>query len=228
MLDIPVMHDDQHGTAIVVLAGLINALKVVKKSPQTIKVVVIGAGAAGNATAKLLNLYGIKNILVCDRKGVLSSLRKDLDPHKLALAELTNPMNVSGDLHDALTGSDVVIGVSGPGLLKRQDIALMNERAIVFAMANPVLEIMPDEAIAGGAAVVATGRSDFPNQINNALTFPGVFRGALDNRVRHITDDMKLKAAVAIAKLVAKPTAKNIMPSIFDPRLVRVVAKSIK
>ena len=228
MLDIPVMHDDQHGTAIVVLAGLINALKVVKKSPQTIKVVVIGAGAAGNATAKLLNLYGIKNILVCDRKGILSATRKDLDPHKLALAELTNPMNVSGDLHDALTGSDVVIGVSGPGLLKRQDIALMNERAIVFAMANPVPEIMPDEAIAGGAAVVATGRSDFPNQINNALTFPGVFRGALDNRVRHITDDMKLNAAVAIAKLVAKPTAKNIMPSIFDPRLVRVVAKSIK
>jgi len=228
MLDVPVMHDDQHGTAIVVLAGLMNALKVVHKSPRTANIVIIGAGAAGNATAKLLHLYGVKNILVCDRKGILSPARRDLDPHKRALANLTNPRNFSGDLQKALVRSDVVIGVSGPGILDRHDIALMNKRAIVFAMANPIPEIMPDEAIAGGAAVVATGRSDFPNQINNALVFPGVFRGALDNRVNHITDAMKLKAAYAIAKLVAKPTANHIMPSIFDPQLVRAVAKSIR
>lgn len=228
MLDIPVMHDDQHGTAIVVLAGLINALKVVHRSARAAKVVIVGAGAAGSATAKLLHLYGMNNILICDRTGIVAPGRRNLDPYKRALAKLVNPHNVSGNLQKALAGSDVVIGVSGPAILKRQDIALMNKRAIVFAMANPVPEIIPDEARAGGAAVVATGRSDFPNQINNALVFPGVFRGALDHRVRYITDAMKLKAAVAIAKLVAKPTADRIIPSIFDPRLVSAIAKEIR
>lgn len=228
ILNIPVMHDDQHGTAIVVLAGLINALKVVRKSPGKVKIVIIGAGAAGNAVAKILKRYGIGNVIVLDRKGILAPGRRDLDPHKRALAKLTNPRDFSGGLKEALLGADAIIGLSGPGIIKRQDVTLMNKRPIVFAMANPIPEIMPAEAIAAGAAVVATGRSDFPNQINNALAFPGVFRGALDNRVRRITDTMKLKAAVAIAKMIKKPTAGRIMPSIFNRRLVQVVAKSIR
>lgn len=227
ILDIPVMHDDQHGTAIVVLAGLINALKVAKKNRDA-NVVIVGAGAAGNAVARLLKLYGMKHVLVLDSKGILAPGRKDLDPHKRALARLTNSKNFFGNLDEALLGADVVIGVSGPGIIKREHIKSMAKRAIVFALANPTPEIIPKEALAGGAYVVATGRSDFSNQINNALAFPGVFRGALDHGVKKITDKMKLKAAVAIAGMIKRPSPKNIVPSIFDKRLVRAVAKSIR
>jgi malate dehydrogenase (oxaloacetate-decarboxylating) len=226
-LSIPVMHDDQHGTAIVVLAGLINAFRVVRKTIGKAKIVIVGAGAAGTAVARLLHGYGARNILSVDSKGVLSPGRSDLNRHKHALAELTNSKNFMGNLASAIVGADAVIGVSGPGILRREDIARMNRHPIVFALANPVPEIMPAEAIAGGAAIIATGRSDFQNQINNSLVFPGVFRGALDNRVRRITDGMKLNAALAIAKMVHKPTAQHIVPSIFDPHLVRAVAKSI-
>jgi len=227
-LDIPVMHDDQHGTAIVVLAGLTNALKVTKKKLASARIVISGAGAAGTAIAKLLYKAGSQNILVLDSKGIISSDRSDLTRHKIELATITNPESVSGDLRIALTGADVLIGVSGPGLATANDIALMNKGAIIFALANPTPEIMPDEAKKGGAMIVATGRSDFPNQINNSLAFPGIFRGALDHGVRKITDDMKLNAAKAIASLVPKPTAQKIVPDMFDKRVAKAVAKVIK
>jgi len=225
-LDIPVMHDDQHGTAIVVLAAMLNALKVVKKNMASAKIVVSGAGAAGVATAKLLRVAGAKNIIVLDRKGIVDSSRKEA--HKRELARWTNPKKIRGGLHEALTGADVLIGVSGPGLATARDIKLMAPKAIVLAMANPTPEIMPDEAKRGGAMVVGTGRSDFPNQINNSLAFPGVFRGALDNRVRKITSEMKVKAAHAIARLVPKPTANKIIPDMFDKRVAPAVAKAIR
>ncbi len=227
-LDIPVMHDDQHGTAIVVLAGLINAAKAVKKEAAALKVVIVGAGAAGAATAHLLVAHGIKDVVVVDRTGVIHAHRGDLNTHKIELTKETNPRGVTGTLEDALNGADVIIGLSGAGRLKREHIASMASDAIVFALANPTPEIMPDEAKAGGASVVATGRSDFPNQINNALVFPGVFRGALDGKVRRITDEMKLKAALALAALVEEPTSEYIIPDVFDSRVVATVAKAVR
>ena len=224
-LDIPVMHDDQHGTAIVVLAGMINALKVVGKKISTAKFVILGAGAAGTATAKLLHVAGAKNIVVLDSKGIVNRNRPE--PHKRELAKF-NTKGVKGGLREALAGADVLLGVSGPNLVKAEDIRLMAKKAIVFAMANPVPEIMPDEAKKGGAMVVGTGRSDFQNQINNSLAFPGVFRGALDHGVKKITDEMKVRAARAIAALVKKPTANKVIPDMFDKRAPIAVAKAIR
>ncbi len=227
-LDIPVMHDDQHGTAIVVVAGLMNAAKVVGKKFQNLKVVISGAGAAGTAIAKLLLLAGVKDIILLDTKGVIVRGRGGLNEHKEMLADLTNPRGISGDIHDALRGADAVIGVSGPKLLTSEHIARMNKQAIVFGLANPVPEIMPEEAQAGGAAVIATGRSDYPNQVNNALVFPGIFRGALDHNVKQITDEMKLRAAKNLAGLVKKPTAQKIIPTVFEKGVVAAVAKAIR
>jgi malate dehydrogenase (oxaloacetate-decarboxylating) len=227
-LDIPVMHDDQHGTAIVVLAGLMNAAKVVKKDLKKLRVVISGAGAAGAATAKLLAASGVKDIIVLDRTGTLYKGRPGLNASKTELAKLTNPRTVKGDLAAAIAGSDAFIGLSGKGLLHPDHVRTMAERSIVFALANPIPEIMPDEAKAAGADVIATGRSDFPNQINNALVFPGVFRGALDHQVQNITEPMKLKAAKALAGLVARPSAKKIVPDIFDKRIVPAIAKVIR
>ncbi|TSC68850.1 MAG: malate dehydrogenase (oxaloacetate-decarboxylating) [Parcubacteria group bacterium Gr01-1014_56] len=227
-LDIPVMHDDQHGTAIVVVAGLMNAAKVVGKKFQNLHVVISGAGAAGTAVAKLLLKAGVKDIIVLDSKGIIVRGREKLVAHKEELADTTNPRGVSGDLHDALRGADAVVGVSGPNLIKKEHIARMAKQAIVFALANPVPEIMPEVAKAGGAAVIATGRSDFPNQINNSLVFPGVFRGALDNNVKKITDDMKLQAAKNLAALIAKPTSERIIPGPFEKGVAAAVAKAIR
>jgi len=226
MLDIPVMHDDQHGTAIAVMAALINAARVVKKDLKKLKVVVAGAGAAGTAITKLFLKAGIKDIIVLDSKGIIDAARRE--PHKKQLAVATNPRDVTGDLSDALLGADALIGVSGPGLLTAKEVARMAKGAIVFAMANPTPEIMPEEAAKGGAAVIGTGRSDYPNQINNSLVFPGVFRGALDNRVTKITDDMKLKAAHNLAALVKKPTVKKIVPDPFEKGIAAAVAKAIR
>ena len=227
-LDIPVMHDDQHGTAIVVLAGLLNAATVVGKSFKKLKVVISGAGAAGSAVAKLLGAAGITEIVVLDRAGAIYAGRTDLNESKKELAALTNPRKVSGDLATVLQGSDVFVGVSGPNLLTADDIRTMAKDAIVFALSNPIPEIMPEEARKGGARVIATGRSDFPNQVNNALVFPGVFRGALDHGVTEITQAMKLKAAKALAQLVLKPTAEKIIPDVFDKRVVPAIAKVIR
>ncbi|HUO50813.1 MAG TPA: NADP-dependent malic enzyme [Candidatus Paceibacterota bacterium] len=225
-LDIPVMHDDQHGTAVVVLAGLINALKVTKRKIETAKTVVSGAGAAGHAVATLLHAAGAKHIIVLDSKGIVDDSRAE--PHKKELASFTNPEKKIGGLREALSGADVLIGVSGPGLATADDIKLMNKDGIVFALANPTPEIMPEEAKKGGAAVIATGRSDFPNQINNSLAFPGIFRGALDRKVPKITQEMKLKAAKAIANLVKKPSAQKIVPDMFDKKVAPAVAKVIR
>ncbi len=222
-LDIPVMHDDQHGTAVVVLAGLINALKVTNKNFDDLKVVIVGAGAAGTAIAKLLNIFGGANILVIDSKGIISKSRDDLNPYKNELAEITNQKDESGSMEDALKNADVFIGVSKAGLLTKGLVEAMNKDSIIFAMANPEPEIYPDEAKTAGSAVVATGRSDFPNQVNNALAFPGIFRGALDNQVSKITDDHKLAAAKAIASLIDDPTPDRIIPDIFDDRIVDTV-----
>lgn len=226
MLDIPVMHDDQHGTAIVILAGLINAAKVVKKDLKKLRVVVSGAGAAGTAATKLLVKAGVKDIVVLDRKGVIDTSRPE--PHKKALAKLTNPRGISGGLPEALRGADVLLGVSGPGLATAADIKLMAPKAIVFAMANPTPEILPEEAKKGGAVVIGTGRSDYPNQINNSLVFPGIFRGALDNKVRAITDDMKLRAAKNLAALVKAPTAAKIIPGPFEKGVAQAVARAVR
>lgn len=226
-LDIPVMHDDQHGTAIVVLAGLTNAAKVVKKSLKSLKVVVSGAGAAGTAVAKLLLAAGVKDIIMLDRTGTIYTGRPDMNGAKAALAALTNPRQVPGGLAEAMVGADVFIGLSGKGVLHADHIKSMAPRGIVFAMANPDPEILPDAAKKAGAAVIATGRSDFPNQINNALVFPGIFRGALDKGVRQITQATKLRAARALAALIAKPTAEKIIPDLLDPRVVKAVAKAV-
>ena len=227
-LDIPVMHDDQHGTAIVVLAGLINATKVIKKQLESPRVVIIGAGAAGRAIALLLHKAGVQEVLVCDAKGIIYEGRSDLEGYKKDLAKRTNPNRIEGDVMVALTDADVVIGVSGPGTIAQAHIKQMAKDPIVFALANPIPEIMPVDAKRAGAAVVATGRSDFPNQVNNSLAFPGVFRGALNNKVSVITDDMKLAAAKKIAGLVKKPTAKEIIPAVTTPNLVKMVASVIK
>lgn len=227
-LNIPVMHDDQHGTAIVVLAGLINAAKVVKKKLETLTVVIVGAGAAGRATALLLKKAGIKDVVVTDRTGIIHRGRKDLTNHKIELARITNPRNMQGSVIDAAHGADVLIGVSGPGSITPEHVRAMAPRAIVFALANPTPEISPQEAKSAGALVIATGRSDYPNQVNNALAFPGIFRGAFDCGVRSITDDMKLAAAKKIAALVRKPTPENIIPSVMTPGLVKAVASAVR
>ena len=222
------MHDDQHGTAIDVLAGLINAAKVVKKNIKKMKVAVIGTGAAGRAITLLLTKYGVGDVLMADSKGLICTARKDLDVYKKELAKATNQRNTCGHISDLAQGTDVIIGVSGPNTLKPEWIETMAEKPIVFALANPVPEIMPEEAKKAGAYIVATGRSDFPNQINNSLAFPGIFRGALDNGVNKITDEMKLRAAKKIAKLVKNPTPANIIPKVTTPHLVETVAGAIR
>jgi len=222
------MHDDQHGTAIIVLAGLLNALKVVGKQLPRVKIVISGAGAAGTAITKMLKKAGARNIIVLDSKGIIYRGRPNLGPAKRELAKITNSKNKKGDLASAMREADVFIGVSGPGIATEAMVRSMNQDAIVFALANPIPEIMPPAAKRGGAKVIATGRSDFPNQLNNSQVFPGVFRGALDNRVRRITDEMKLRAARAIASLIPHPTSTNIVPNMFDKRLVKTVAAAIK
>ena len=226
-LDIPVFHDDQHGTAVVVLAGLINAAKVTGKNLTDCKVVMIGAGAAGTAIAKLLHLYGMNNIYAVDSRGIISDTRDDLNAEKTALKAYLRT-DISGTLDDAITDADIFIGVSKPGLLTPEMAAKMADDPIVFALANPVPEIMPDVAKEAGVTVIATGRSDFPNQVNNALAFPGIFRGALDNGMRKITDQHKIAAAEALAALVDSPTADQVIPSPFDERVVSAVSAVIK
>jgi malate dehydrogenase (oxaloacetate-decarboxylating) len=227
-LPIPVMHDDQHGTAIVVLAGLINATKLTGKKLGNCKIAIVGAGAAGVAISKLLYKYAKPEIIAVDSKGIVSRRRKDLNESKKLLLKFTNPHNISGSLADAVTGADIFIGVSKPGLLTSTMIKTMAADPIIFAMANPTPEILPDLARAAGAAVVATGRSDFPNQVNNVLAFPGIFRGALDNQVNKITDEHKIAAAEAIAGLVKQPTVDHIIPSVLNKQLASTVAKVIK
>jgi hypothetical protein len=225
-LDIPVFHDDQHGTAVVTLAGLINAMKVVKKDLKSAKIVMIGAGAAGTAIAKLLHKYGAENIYAVDSRGIISDARDDLNEEKKALKSYLRT-DVSGGLSDAITDADIFIGVSKPGLLTPELVAKMANKPVVFALANPVPEIMPDVAKEAGVAVIATGRSDFPNQVNNAIAFPGIFRGALDHGVKKITDDHKIAAAEALASLVDNPTPEEVIPSPFDDRVVPAVAQVI-
>ena len=229
-LDIPVFHDDQHGTAIVVLAGLINALKVTGKKKEECRVVVNGAGSAGIAIAKLLLNYGFTNVVLCARAGILSRDSERLNWMQKKMLDITNPEGLTGTLADAMKGADVFIGVSAPGTVSQEMVASMNPDAIVFAMANPVPEIMPDLAKAAGAKVVGTGRSDFPNQINNVVAFPGIFRGALEGRARQITEKMKLAAALALASLVPDEELNedNIMPEAFDPRAAEAVAEAVK
>ena len=226
-LPIPVMHDDQHGTAVVTLAGLINATKLVGKQLKDCKIVIIGAGAAGVAIAKLLHKYARPEIIAVDSKGVIHANRGNLNESKQRLLDITNPNHVEGSLTDAIKDADIFIGVSQPGLLTQDMVKRMAKDPIIFAMANPTPEIMPDEAKAAGAAIVATGRSDFPNQVNNALAFPGIFRGALDNKVRQITDEHKIAAAEVIAQLVKNPTVDEIIPPVGDDRLVPAIAKVI-
>ncbi len=235
-LDIPVFHDDQHGTAVVCLAGMINALKVVGKKVSDVRIVISGAGAAGTAIAKLFLKYGFKDLILLDSKGIIYNGRKDLNDYKKALAKVTNRGELRGGLAEAVRGADAFIGVSKPGILTRKMVSTMAPDSIVFAMANPDPEILPSEAIAGGAKVVATGRSDFPNQINNVLVFPGIFRGALDARVQsvrgarivRINDEMKLAAAKALAGLVKKPSARKIIPGVFDKNVAQIIAKAVK
>ena len=227
-LDIPVMHDDQHGTAIVVLAGLINATKVVEKKFEKLRVVVVGAGAAGRAITLLLQKAGIIDITVVDSKGAIYAGRPDLTGYKKELASSTNINKLQGDVLAVVEGVDVLIGVSGPGTIAPAHIEHMAPQAIVFALANPVSEIMPEDAKRAGAMVVATGRSDYPNQVNNSLVFPGIFRGALDRNVKVITEEMKLAAAKKIASLVKHPTADEIIPSVMTPGLVKAVASVIR
>ncbi|MDP2104248.1 MAG: NADP-dependent malic enzyme [Candidatus Gracilibacteria bacterium] len=226
-LDIPVMHDDQHGTAIVVLAGLINALKITGKKKEEIRVVINGLGAAGTAILKLLHLYGVRHIIACDSKGIVSKDRPDLNSAKMKILEISNIDNLSGTLQDALRGADVFVGVSVANAITRTDVATMNKDAMIFAMANPTPEIMPDEARAGGARIIATGRSDFPNQLNNVLVFPGVFKGALKYRFRMITEEMKLGAAEALAAYVTNPTEDMIIPNPLDKNVANVIAESM-
>ena len=227
-LDIPVMHDDQHGTAVVVLAGLINALKVMGKKVRDVEIVISGSGAAGVAVTKILLEFGAKNIVVCDSQGTIYKNRKSLNEIKKEIAELTNKNNKKGNLKEAISGADVFIGVSAPRLLRAKDIQTMKEKAIVFSLANPIPEISPEEAKLGGAKVIATGRSDFPNQLNNVLAFPGIFRGALDNQVSQITEEHKIKAAKALAGLIKNPTAGKIIPRALDKRVVKSIARVVK
>jgi len=227
-LSIPVMHDDQHGTAVVVLAGLINACRLTKRNLSNSRVVLVGSGAAGTAIARLLYLYAKPEIIAVDSQGILSRGRANLNPEKSKLLDFTNPHNLQGSLEVAIKGADIFIGVSKPGLLTADMVRSMSAHPIVFAMANPKPEIMPNEAKAAGAAIVATGRSDFPNQVNNALAFPGIFRGALDNRVQSITDQHKLDAAQVIADLTEDLDSEHIVPPLSDSRLVPAIAAVIK
>lgn len=228
-LKIPVMHDDQHGTAIVTLAGLLNAAELTKrKDAKKVRIVMNGAGAAGIAIARLLHTAGFSDIICCDRAGAIWAGRKDLTDVKAELAAFTNTKHREGGLADIIRGADVFIGVSSAGALTPQMVKTMNAHAIVFAMANPIPEILPDAARAAGAAVIATGRSDLANQINNALVYPGLFRGMLDKRVNKVTDAIKLRAARALASFVKKPTADRIIPSIFDKGLHEAMARSVK
>ncbi len=227
-LDIPLWHDDQHGTAIVVLAGLINALKLTDREFATAKMVISGAGAAGVAIAKILLSQGAKDVIAVDSKGIISFSRADLNESKKRLLVLTNPNNVDGSLAEALKDADVFIGVSAPGIVTEEMVRSMAPQAIVFAMANPIPEIMPDVAKSAGAAIVASGRSDFANQINNVLAFPGMFRGALDAGAKKITDAMKLAAAKALAEYVQEPTPDHIIPNALDKNVAYVVAKAVQ
>ncbi|CDA67611.1 MAG: NAD(P)-dependent malic enzyme [Bacteroides sp.] len=229
-LDIPVFHDDQHGTAIVVLAGIINALKVVGKKKEDCKVVVNGAGSAGVAITKLLLTYGFPYIVMCDKVGIVSRDTEGLNWMQQKMTEVTNPKNETGSLADAMKGADIFVGVSAPGIVTEEMVASMNKDAILFAMANPVPEIMPDLAKKAGARVVGTGRSDFPNQVNNVVAFPGIFKGALEGRATQITEEMKLAAANAIASLVPEDELSddNIMPEAFMPQVADAVAEAVK
>ncbi len=230
ILDIPVFHDDQHGTAIVVLAGIINALKVTGKKKEECRVVVNGAGSAGVAITKLLLTYGFTNILMCDKVGIVSTQTEGLNWMQEKMAQITNPGHETGTLADALKGADIFVGVSAPGIVSKEMVASMNKDAILFAMANPVPEIMPDLAKEAGARVVGTGRSDFPNQVNNVVAFPGIFKGALEGRAAQITEEMKLAAANAIAGLVPNHelNENNILPEAFNPKVAQVVAEAVK
>lgn len=227
--DIPIFHDDQHGTAIVVLSGLINALKVVGKDKAEVKVVVNGPGSAGIAVSKLLLSYGFKNLTLCNREGIMNENSKDLNWAQKEMLEVTNLDRKSGTLKDALVGADIFLGFSGPNMVTAEMVKSMNKDAIIFACANPTPEIFPDEAKKGGARVISTGRSDFPNQINNVLVFPGLFRGAFDVRAKDINEDMKMAAAVAIANLIAddEVSEDNIIPKAFDPRVKDAVSKAV-
>ena len=229
LLDIPVFHDDQHGTAIVVLAGIINGLKVTGKTKEDCQVVVNGAGSAGIAITKLLLTYGFKHVTMCDKSGILSKASEGLNWMQQSMMEVTNLENKTGSLADALRGADIFVGVSAPNIVTADMVKTMNKDTIIFAMANPVPEIMPDVAKAAGAKVVGTGRSDFPNQVNNVIAFPGIFKGALEGRARQITEDMKLAAALAIANLVPDDEVSdvNILPEAFDPRVADVVSKAV-
>lgn len=230
ILDIPVFHDDQHGTAIVVLAGIINGLKVVGKKKEDCKVIVNGAGSAGVAITKLLLTYGFPNVIMCDKVGIIGRTTEGLNWMQQKMVEVTNPDNLSGTLADALKGADIFVGVSAPNIVTPDMVSSMNRDSILFAMANPVPEIMPDVAKAAGARVVGTGRSDFPNQVNNVVAFPGIFKGALEGRAAQITEEMKLAAAQAIAALVPEDQLNedNIMPEAFDPKVAEVVAEAVK
>ena len=230
LLDIPVFHDDQHGTAIVVLAGIINALKVTGKKKEDCRIVVNGAGSAGVAITKLLLTYGFPHITMCDINGIISQASENLNWMQKEMAKVTNLENQTGTLADALKGADIFIGVSAPGIVSQEMVASMNHDAILFAMANPVPEIMPDLAKAAGAKVVGTGRSDFPNQVNNVVAFPGIFKGALEGRATQITEEMKLAAAEAIAGLVSDEELNedNILPQAFDPRVADTVSRAIR
>lgn len=230
ILDIPVFHDDQHGTAIVVLAGIINALKVVNKKKEDCQIVVNGAGSAGIAITKLLLTYGFPNVTMCDISGILSKKSENLNWMQKEMMEQTNLSGKTGTLADALKGADIFVGVSAPNIVTAEMVSSMNKDAILFAMANPTPEIMPDVAKAAGAKVVGTGRSDFPNQVNNVIAFPGIFKGALEGRAAQITEDMKLAAAHAIAGLVDEKdlNENNILPEAFDPRVTDVVSNAVK
>jgi malate dehydrogenase (oxaloacetate-decarboxylating) len=230
LLDIPVFHDDQHGTAIVVLAGIINGLKVTGKKKEDCKIVVNGAGSAGVAITKLLLTYGFAHITMCDKSGILAKDSEGLNWMQQEMVQVTNLEGAHGTLADALKGADIFVGVSAPNIVTPEMVSSMNKDAIIFAMANPVPEIMPDVAKAAGARVVGTGRSDFPNQVNNVIAFPGIFRGALEGRASQITEEMKLAAALAIANLIPDDEVSdtNILPMAFDPRVANVVAQAVK
>lgn len=230
LLDIPVFHDDQHGTAIVVLAGIINALKVVGKQKENCRIVVNGAGSAGIAITKLLLSYGFQSIMLCDRQGILAPDTPGMTSAQADMTKITNLEKSTGSLADALKGADIFVGVSAPNLVTPDMVKSMNKDAILFAMANPVPEIMPDVAKAAGAKVIGTGRSDFPNQVNNVVAFPGIFKGALEGRAKQITEEMKLAAALAIAGLVPDEELHedNIMPQAFDPRVAEIVSNAVK
>ena len=229
-LDIPVFHDDQHGTAIVVLAAIINSLKVIGKKKEDCKVVINGAGSAGVAIAKLLLSYGIPNIIMCSRKGILSKSTEGLNWMQQKMTEITNLDNLSGTLADAMKGADIFVGVSAPNTVTKEMVSTMNKDAVILAMSNPIPEIMPDDAKAAGARIVGTGRSDFPNQVNNVVAFPGIFKGALEGRAPQITEEMKLAAAEAIASLVPDEelSEDNIMPEAFNPKVADLVAEAVK